>query len=141
MPERFRDEFFMIKRYTNLYTSATVMPPTPNGAATRLYDNLIDHVCRHRYNNYCISNKSSAVAEIGDRLATIDMGRKLGSVPLFFLGGWRGSWAPSNTIWSGPRPIFVPSGILIHQPLGVELGSHLTQCCLGRGLPPYQVVS
>ena len=28
-------------------------------------------------------NKSSAVAEMGDCLATIDMGRKLGAVPLF----------------------------------------------------------
>jgi len=27
-------------------------------------------------------NKCSAVAEMGDRLATIDMGRKLGDVPL-----------------------------------------------------------
>ena len=44
--------------------------------------------------------KSSAVAEMGDCLATIDMGRKLG-----------------------------------------ELGPHLTQCCLGRSLPPYQVAS
>ena len=49
----------------------------------------------------------------------------------------------------------VPSGILIHPavwnrhgpkkwggcaPLG-ELGLHLTQCRLGRGLPPYQVAS
>jgi len=40
------------------------------------------------------------------RLATTDMGRKLGAVPL-----------------------------------GVELGPHLTQCGLGRGLPPYLVAS
>ena len=40
---------------------------------------------------------------MGDRLATIDMGRKLGSCA----------------------------------PLG-ELGPHLTQCCLGRGLPTIQ---
>ena len=32
-------------------------------------------------------NNSSAVDEMGDRLATIDMGRKLGAVPLFFGGG------------------------------------------------------
>ena len=51
-----------------------------------------------------ILDKSSVVAEIGDRLATIDMRRK---VPLF---------------------------------LG-ELGPHLTQCGLGRGLPPCQVAS
>jgi len=31
---------------------------------------------------------SSAVAEMGDRLATIDMGRRLGAVPLF----WRVRW-------------------------------------------------
>jgi len=37
------------------------------------------------------SNKSPAVAEMGDHLATIDMGQKLGAaVPLF----GRGSWVP-----------------------------------------------
>ena len=45
--------------------------------------------------------KSSAVAEMGDRLVTIGMGRK-----------WRGgAGSPSNTIWPGPS---LPSGILIH---------------------------
>ena len=35
------------------------------------------------------SNKNSAVAEMGDRLATIYMGRKVGAaVPLFFGGSW-----------------------------------------------------
>jgi len=29
-------------------------------------------------------NNSSAAAEMGDRLATIDMGRKLGAVPIFW---------------------------------------------------------
>jgi len=53
--------------------------------------------------------KSSAVAEMGDRLATIDMGRKVGEATV---------------------------------PLSVgELGPYLTQCHLGRGLPPYQVAS
>jgi len=53
--------------------------------------------------------KCSAVAEMGDRLATIDMGQKVGAaVPLFGKG---------------------------------ELDSHLTQCRLGRSLPPYQVAS
>ena len=37
----------------------------------------------------CIANKSSAVDQMGDRLATIDMGRKLGGVPPFFGGGGR----------------------------------------------------
>ena len=35
----------------------------------------------------CIANKSSAVDRMGDRLTTIDMGRKLGGVPLFSGGG------------------------------------------------------
>ena len=47
---------------------------------------------------------------MGDRLATIDMGRKLGgAVPL-----WAEADSPSNTIWPGPWSTFVPSGILIH---------------------------
>jgi len=42
-------------------------------------------------------NKCSAVAEMGDRLATIDMGRKWGAVPL--LGG---GWVPMqhSTAWA-----------------------------------------
>jgi len=50
--------------------------------------------------------------EIGDRFATIDMGRKL-----------EGCCAP-----------FVGEG-------GGQLGPHPTQCRLGRGLSPYQVAS
>jgi len=55
-------------------------------------------------------NKCSAVAEMGDRLATIDMGRKLGTVSL--LG--RGAGSPCNTMRPGPRSTLVPSCILIH---------------------------
>ena len=45
---------------------------------------------------------------MGDR---IDMGRKLGgTVPLW----GRGTGFPSNTMWPGPRPICLPSFILIH---------------------------
>jgi len=107
--------------------------------------------------------KSSAVAEMGHRFATIDMGRKVGAAVHLFFGG--GSWdSPSNTMspwaeaylrtkwhldpssrlattdmgrksgggrrccaavfggagslfntmWPGPRPTCIPSGILIH---------------------------
>jgi len=58
-------------------------------------------------------HKSSAVAEMGDCLATIDMGRKLGAAVLcaLFEGGGR------------------------------QLSPRLTQCGLGRGVPPYQVTS
>ena len=86
--------------------------------------------------------QGSEVAEMGDRLATIDMGRKLrGCAP----------GSPCNTTWPGLRPTFVSSGILIH-PAGwpqqawanrwgreavslfrwLELGPHLTQCGLGE---------
>jgi len=60
-------------------------------------------------------NNSSAVAEMDDRLATIDMGRKVRE-GLLCPFPWRelDCWVPSNTLWSGPRPASVPSGILIH---------------------------
>jgi len=50
-----------------------------------------------------VRNKSSAVAEMGDRLATVDTGRKVGAAVPISVG---------------------------------ELGAHVTQFCLGRGLPP-----
>jgi len=53
-------------------------------------------------------NKCSAVAEMGDRLATIDIGLKLGLCPLCGEAG-----SPCNAVWPEPRPTFVPSGILI----------------------------
>jgi len=73
-----------------------------------------------------------------------------------FLG--RGAGSPSNTMSLGPRAAFVPSGIFIHPAVwpqqtraenwGLcpffgegELGTHLTQCRLGRSLPSYQVAS
>jgi len=44
-----------------------------------------------------MSNKSSTVAEIGDHLATIDMGQKVGAaVPLFLEGGRRRSEAKAT---------------------------------------------
>ena len=45
-----------------------------------------------------IFNKCSAVAEMGDRLAKIDMDQKVGTVPLVM-----GSCVLSNTIRPGPR--------------------------------------
>ena len=55
-------------------------------------------------------HKSSAVAEMGDRLATTDMGRKVGVLCPFPLG----ELGPHNTMSPGPKPTSVPSGILIH---------------------------
>ena len=82
------------------------------------------------------------------------MGRKLGVLSLF---GGRGPESPSNTMSLGQKPTSLPSGILIHPGIwpqqiraenwglcpfgGGEVGSHLTQCGLGPGLPPYQVAT
>jgi len=81
---------------------------------------IIGTLCGHLY------NKSSAIVQMGDRLAylptkwhldplsrlaTTNMGRKVGAVPLW--GGGAGS--PSNTMWPGPRPTSMPSFILIHR--------------------------
>jgi len=53
--------------------------------------------------------RCSAVAEMSDHLATIDIGRRLGGcAPL------GGAGSPSNTMWPGPRSTSLPSGILIH---------------------------
>jgi len=86
---------------------------------------------------------------MGDRLETIDIGHKLGAVTL--LGGRAG--CPCNTM--RPRPTLVPSGILFHPAVWPQqtwtdnwglcpffgegqLGPHLSQCGLSRGLPPYR---
>jgi len=58
-----------------------------------------------------LCNNSSAFAEMHNRLVTIDMGRKVGVLCPF---SWGGTGYPSNTISPGPRPTYVPSGILIH---------------------------
>ena len=68
-----------------------------------------------------------------------------------------GAGSPSNTTSPGPPPISVPSGTLIHPAVWPQTwtekggaavpppfldggaGPHLTQCGLGRGLPPYQI--
>jgi len=99
------------------------------------------------------TNKSSAVAEMGDR-GHNKHGPKRGkaAVPL-----WRRAGTPSNTTWPGPRPTSIPSGILTHASIwpqqilaenwglcpfeGGELDPHLTQCGQGRGLPACQVSS
>ena len=63
-------------------------------------------------------NKSSAVAEMGDRLATIGMGRKWGWATV---GGWVPTGSPFNTMWPGPRPTTLPSGIFIHPTVWPQL--------------------
>jgi len=60
------------------------------------------------YKYFC---KSSAVAEIGHRWGTIDMGQKRGWLLCIFLGG---AGSSCNTMWPGPRPTSIPSGIVIY---------------------------
>ena len=49
-----------------------------------------------------------------NRLATTDMGRKLGRAVPLLLGVRVEARSPSNTVWPGPRPTCIPSGILDH---------------------------
>ena len=89
------------------------------------------------------------------RLARIEMDQKLGALRLLL--GERAGY-PSNTMWLGLRPTFLPSGILIHSAIWLQqiwaenweapppygegkLGLHLAQCSLGQDLPPRQVAS
>ena len=58
-----------------------------------------------------MSNKSSAVAEMGDR-ARAKWAKKWGAAVPLSVGG---AGSPSNTMSPWPWPISVPSGILIHQ--------------------------
>jgi len=100
--------------------------------------------------------KSSAVAEMGDRLATIEMGRKVAVAVPLSVGGGAGS--PFNTMWPGrttsTKSHLDPSSRLVTTDMGrklwscdpflrggEELGLHLTQCRLSRGIRPYQVAS
>jgi len=47
---------------------------------------------------------------MGDRLETIDMGRKTGELLRRSLSPFpSGRWVPSNT-WHGSRPVAIPSG-------------------------------
>jgi len=99
-----------------------------------------------------LEDKCLAVAEMSDHLAIIDMGRKLGAVPL--LGG---AGSPPNTLSPGPKPApkwhLDPFSHLDTIDMGQKVrgccapflrrgaSPHLTQCGQGQGLPPYQVSS
>jgi len=60
------------------------------------------------------------------RLATVDMGRKLGSGSASFLGTG-GAGSPSNIMWPGPKPMCVPSFILIHPTVGHNMPTLQTE--------------
>jgi len=73
---------------TNGLALSFFYPPheTPNGRGTALFMSAL----RQQHDN-----KSSEVAEMGDRLATIDMGRKVGDCCAPFMG--RGQPGPKLT--------------------------------------------
>jgi len=99
---------------------------------------------------------SSSAAEMGDRLAPIDMGRKVGAdVALPFFGGGLGLYLTQCPLDGGLPPYQVSSWSI--QPFGhnrhgpkiwgcvpfwvAEAECHLKQCGRGRGLTPCQVSS
>jgi len=60
--------------------------------------------------NDTLCNKGSAVAEMGDCARANKWAENWGLLCPFPV---RGASSPSNTMWHGPRPTSVPSGILI----------------------------
>jgi len=99
----------------------------------------------------CRYQTRSAVPEMSDHLATIDLAENCGALPL-----WRGAGSLCNTMWPGPRSACVrltkrhldPSSRLAPTDMGRKVkaavspfcggaGSlHLTQCRLGRSTVP-----
>jgi len=76
-----------------------------------------------------VYHRSKSNLDPSSRLATTNMGRKWGVVPPF----WEGAGSPSSTIWHGPRPTSIPSGILIHPAIWtIDMGRKL-----GGALPPF----
>ena len=62
----------------------------------------------------CRYQTRSAVPEMSDHLATIDLAENCGALPL-----WRGAGSLCNTMSPGPKPTStVPKGILIHPTFG-----------------------
>jgi len=60
-------------------------------------------------NNRLLNNKSSAVAEMGDRGHNRHGLKEGGAVPLS-----RSAGNPSNTMWPVRRSTSIPSGVFIH---------------------------
>ena len=72
---------------------------------------------------------------MGDRLATIDVDRKVGGCCApFFEGGGRAG-CPSHIMWLGTRPTSVPSDILIHPTVWPQY-TNVTTAGMGQKLRP-----
>ena len=89
--------------------------------------------------------KCSPVAEMGNRLATVDMGRKLGGGGLCPF--WEGELGSRLTVWPRPRSTSLQSGILIRsaiwpQYMGRKVGDAAQPPLFCRGnMGPHLTVS
>ena len=105
------NDFWNVTSWENFKLTSIDLPTSPVSCSHFSSGNPKSHLSTILFTRtshiYVISEyKCSAVAEIGDRLATVEMGWKLAG----------------------------------RAPLGAA-GPYLTQCRLGRCLPPYQVAS
>jgi len=118
--------------YSEIYVFTTMEETKPNTAKANIQpeheilqrkistnEGKKEEGTNHSMNIYTVSllhratiNKNSAVAGMGDRLATTNTGRKVGGCCAALSG--RGAESPSKTTLPGPRPISIPSGILTH---------------------------
>jgi len=94
--------------------AASTNTMTAHGESSgRLYlMNCLQYFTVHSATSHTIhtANKSSAVAEVGDRGHNRHGPKRWGgSVPVLRRGG-----TPSNTMWPGPRSTSVTSGAFIH---------------------------
>jgi len=89
----------------------------PSGECSTEGNNDIDESSSEVMSTLCsVLNKSSPVAEMGNHLATTDMGRKVrAAVPFSFpWGSWLSPHLTQYTVSPGTRSTSQPSGILIH---------------------------
>jgi len=119
LPTSYRNLCLKLDGLGHHVLSGTLTATNSGNLCPQSYDLLHHHmrILRGYFSDidkFCASlqeNKCSAVAEMGDRLATTDMDRKLG------WGGcapFKRSWIPCNTMWPGPRPTSISSGVLIY---------------------------
>ena len=120
--------------YTNVSTLYVFRPCSRRiSCCTADYIARLSHLGR-RYIMKPLIDKCSAAAEMGYRLATIDMGRKFGDCAPFWGGG---AGSPSNTMWPGPRPTSVPNLDSSNRLATIYIGQNCG-VLLGRGaLPPW----
>jgi len=81
-----KNAVFVLVNLTSDFDHQTRPSKGPNTSFLWIWRISLQRFSGYFIHRYTHKNKSSAVAEMGDRLATIGMGWKLGPCPLF-LGG------------------------------------------------------